>query len=235
MSEFHSVVECFEDLHACLAQFRDGRWVFRGHSSVDWTLVPKAGRAPFAGVDEVAVLESWKRRAVELVDAPPTSNWDWLAIAQHHGLATRLLDWSSNPLAAAYFAAHGSPESDACLYAYSPKWHVAREKVEPFDFKTVALFLPSAVVSRIARQSGLFTIHGTPTQALEDLDDTFGALHKILIPATYRTQLATDLDYYGISRASLFPDLDGLSDYFNWYVATKRSVPATSEDVDGAG
>jgi hypothetical protein len=38
-------------------------------------------------------------------------------MAQHYGLPTRLLDWSTNPLAALFFACNGEPEQDGFVYA----------------------------------------------------------------------------------------------------------------------
>ena len=46
------------------------------------------------------------------------NDWDMLTIAQYHGLATRLLDWSFNPLVAAYFAVKDFEDCDAVIYAY---------------------------------------------------------------------------------------------------------------------
>lgn len=49
------------------------------------------------------------------------NDWDMLTIAQYHGLATRLLDWSFNPLVAAYFAVKDFEDCDAVIYAYLKK------------------------------------------------------------------------------------------------------------------
>ncbi|UHQ97933.1 FRG domain-containing protein [Natrinema zhouii] len=48
----------------------------------------------------------------------PRSVWHLLAIAQHYGLPTRLLDWSFSPLVAAYFATHtGDTDHDGAIWA----------------------------------------------------------------------------------------------------------------------
>jgi hypothetical protein len=94
--------------------------LFRGQNS-DWPLIPKLCRINMRAGSmldtERLMLEDFKRLSKPFLSKVPTNDWEWIALAQHHGLPTRLLDWSSNPLAALWFAV-----SEPCSSGFGIVW-----------------------------------------------------------------------------------------------------------------
>ena len=133
---------------------RQSNWIFRGVADADnHQLCPKVGRDPevYRETAERVIFANFKRRAPQFVNVRGMTEWDLLALAQHHGLPTRLLDWTTNPLVAAYFAVTSAPTNvKARVYAARAPMMVDTGRIsDPFDCDEVLAFVPSAVAPRI--------------------------------------------------------------------------------------
>lgn len=92
-------------------RFINGRYLFRGQARCDWPLRASFDRSfPNIGVGQrkakfEEMLQQF-REACEREGVPPTILFsdDLLALGQHHGLPTRLLDWSRSPYVGAFFS-----------------------------------------------------------------------------------------------------------------------------------
>ena len=88
----------------------DDNTLFRGHNLLSWKLEPKIARPDFNyrtnTTNEQTLLETFKRHAKKHLSKEPEDDWDYLSLAQHHGMATRLLDWTKNPLTALWFCVY---------------------------------------------------------------------------------------------------------------------------------
>lgn len=201
-------------------QHASHRWVFRGHAN-HWALKPTVGRsAAYKPEVERLLLDEFKRSALPHLDRTKLSNnWDWLAVAQHHGLPTRLLDWTTNPLVACFFATAipGKSKQDGEIYAfqasevgyYSPE---NPEETDPFSITKPGFFKPSALASRIVSQRGLFSIQPNPDKAwyLSKKADKFS------IPVQYKPDFRKALFNMGADSAFIMSDLDGLAATLRW-------------------
>jgi FRG domain len=219
-------------------------WVFRGQDNIDWPLRPKAGRDQFyleatsAWVErgqsssDLGRFNHWREQAVAYTDALPQNDFECLAFAQHYGLATRLLDWSTNPLVALYFAVEMQGETDGAVFCHMP-WLIIDRKNSSIDreFDRAVLLTPRPFDRRIAAQSGVFTFHFHPERALTAAqvnEEARGAapdgvdLVAIRVPAKAKPIFLRQLNEMGINRKYLFPDLEGLSAFVNW--ETRRTV-----------
>jgi FRG domain len=204
--------------------------LFRGQSR-DYPLLPKIARLKPRGDAthleiEKKMLALIVRKSNSHLETLPTRDMDWLAVAQHHGMATRLLDWSCNPLTALWFAVESpaKPEmANAVVWIFFPSAKDFVKNVQsfkPLEIKATKVFAPNYLNRRIAAQQGWFTVHAIREDGkflpLERNTAYKKRLTKICIPATKFSSIRADLDRCGINAETVFNDFDGLCKDAQW-------------------
>jgi hypothetical protein len=213
-------IKSINDFHKIIEKYRKSSWFkFRGQSDIDWELIPKAGRKPYSNISDLSLFRQWKRRAMSHLIKENNTEWELLAIAQHTGLPTKLLDWTHNPLVAAFFATIENIEKDGAIYLYNPNTVINHVKISPFDIEQknkIEFHQPNSSSSRIINQLGYFSVHSEPKLALNDKTKD-GVLEKIIIRKELKMEMLYMLNQYGINYLTLFPDLEGLSKHLAWF------------------
>ncbi len=223
------------------------RLFFRGQSQ-NWPLVPSLGRrcqgASFIDIEKRLFAE-FKEEFIQRNPHPKDSwpkadcdrfDWDWIfaAIAQHHGLPTRLLDWSINVKKALLFSVVNDNDldrsSDGVLYGFHDPTAIAlrsgvpcfTQEDSPFRIQNVRPFAAYAhsssfdriTADRIQAQDGVLTFQPDPTNdliaELELRKVPEQKWRKWRIPRGAKTKLRSQLAKEQITLAAMFPDIDGL-------------------------
>lgn len=221
-------------------------WAFRGQVAAHWPLVPSLTRRlqQFSPdprlwpLREARSMRVFRRKAhIHLQDRSVLDDdLRCLAMMQHHGASTRLMDFSKSPFVAAFFALESATQDVAVFALNTPDlWHrtpafdasLTRAAIDPrqpgnferyFQGNKLPLLWygePSEMDSRLIAQSGLFVVPGVLDQSLDAILENYGGsdafLTKFILPLSMREEAMKALYRMNVTYATLFPDLDGLA------------------------
>lgn len=237
--QVESVGKVLETLQGQYQPPTDTVW-FRGQADAAWTLTPSLYRNPYRLDHEPTLMTRFRQNALPLLGYRPVTSWEWLFLMRHHGCPTRLLDWTESPLIALYFASEKSTNNDAkdghlwCMMptVLNAQWGMTG--AHPGDIPAFGVgpyledFSPEKVTStpglkrqpaaaiapreagRMMVQQSVFTVHHVRTEPLESYGDK-SHIWRLVIPAQAKPEIRKQLATLGISRLSVFPDLDSVA------------------------
>jgi len=203
---------------------------FRGHGGAGLPLVSSLGRQKFHPTLENNLYYDFLTYSSTLLPQKCDS-WDALFVMRHHGLPTRLLDWTQSFSVAVYFAVARCVDA-AAIWILDPfvlnkqtvgeeaLWHPQTDfeygyydyfigtPTKRFPGRAIAI-LPSKTTARVLAQRGVFTIHKIKDEPLDSVCKS--GLAKIELPQAALSDAKNFLKLAGVNEFTLFPDLDGLA------------------------
>lgn len=213
--------------------------MYRGQGNCDWPVIPSLARKvnefkgcgwhfdSWANVED-HLLTEFKRLTAPWLNSIPQDRYEWLVLAQHHGVPTVLLDMTTNPLKALFFAVENPQHDDVdgAVYPFEPpSWFTSTSDIcadSYADDDKFVCFYPKHINPRLVSQEACFVAFKFP-ENLEPFsaltvwdgdsedEDTNAWLQKIVIPKEAKPRLRKELTKMGITHQTMFPGIDGVA------------------------
>jgi hypothetical protein len=182
---------------------------------------------------------------------PHDTDWDWLALGQHHGLPTRLLDWTYSPYVALHFSTQNTLKYDRDGVIWCIDYTRAHEELpeelrralrdegaQVFTTELLAEAVPE--LQDLDRFDTDFVLFVEPPSFDERIVNQYALFsvvsrprtqleqlaRRIVIPAGLKWEVRDKLDQANVTERVLFPGLDGISRWLARYYAPRVSESA---------
>ena len=256
---------------ACLDWLNElqGSWCFRGQRESSWNLDTSLDRAVLVArrdgsyhlnrqAEEQEMLFHFRQQAHLHVRHVPAADdlASWLAMMQHYGVPTRLLDWTTSPYVALYFSLVDEPsETHAALWALDLAWLNSRETHDALagleqmnqllhatDRFVIVRIEPSMTSDRMAAQQGLLLAKGIPEATFSQMLISMMShpevvnrpvVRRLEVDKSLRTEVLQRLRDMNIHSASLFPGLDGFARFLKVGLEIKTRLAAAAASTTG--
>lgn len=222
---------------------------YRGHSKTDYLIKPSIGRNDEKFTEWLFEIEHDEKLSEMQTKSVGLQQYEWWALselkarkipyhdkdlnyfdlmilAQHHGLRTRLLDVTTNPLVGLYFAC-SNDNTDGCLVAFNKEWSkikIMKTGINDIatnligeDIRGFLMFMrtldkytfvrPSHLSPRIIAQDGNFIMFKQPLKEIQEDEN----VSKLLIPKEHKGKIREELKKLGFVQSKLFPELNSVA------------------------
>lgn len=209
-------------------------WLFRGLRCPEWNLQTSLERAskrcnvPQATYERAICREFMRHAHTYLARVPAESNTlEWLALMQHYGAPTRLLDFTESLWIALFFAFEEADRDCAVMALDRSSLAknvpgtdynlIVKENIESGRYRDNSLFenVPFYTNERLAIQKGTFVFSLNLERTFHDLlTENMKTLEQVIVRAELFPEIRRRLNEFNCNSCVLFPGIDGYARYF---------------------